>query len=112
MNVERCLDKLVPAAKYGGVAFPNTEEAYNSIRWEDERSKPTWQDILDIWPSVEADLISLDYQKQLGETDNDFIRVLDDLITVLTSTGVIVLDDLPTEAKTKYNNRKSLRENI
>ena len=60
----------------------------------------------------DPDLVSQDYAKQVADTDNDFVRVLDDLITVLTSTGVIVLDDLPTDAKNKYNNRKSLRENI
>ena len=60
----------------------------------------------------DPDLVSQDYERQVAETDADFVRVLDDLITVLTSTGVIVLDDLPIEAKNKYNNRKSLRENI
>ena len=59
-----------------------------------------------------ATLVSQDYEQQVSATDSDFVRVLDDLITILTSTGYLVLDNLPEEAKTKYNNRKSLRENI
>jgi hypothetical protein len=57
-------------------------------------------------------LVSQDYERQVATTDNNFIRVLDDLIITLLSKEIITLDDLPTKAKNKFNDRKSLRENI
>ena len=48
----------------------------------------------------------------LSQSDNDMIRVIEDLIDVLIDKNVIVIDDLPVEAKDKINNRKSLRDKI
>jgi len=52
MDVALCIDKLLPAAQYGGVPG-STEEEYNSLRWEDERTKPTWSELVAVWPTVE-----------------------------------------------------------
>lgn len=46
-DVALILEKLVPAAKYGGSLSGNNEESYNQLRWNDERPKPSWQEILD-----------------------------------------------------------------
>lgn len=40
MDFYAAMEILRPGAKYGGVAI-NPDE-YENIRWEDERSKPTW----------------------------------------------------------------------
>jgi len=50
--------------------------------------------------------------KMLPETDNSMIRVIEDLVDVLITKGLIAITDLPEEAQTKYNSRKSLRENL
>lgn len=48
--------------------------------------------------------------KQLKQSDLDMIRVLDDLIQVLTSKGVIRVTDLPAAAQAKLQDRTSARE--
>jgi len=39
--------------QYGGVPG-STEEEYNLLRWEDERTKPTWSALVTVWPEVEV----------------------------------------------------------
>lgn len=46
----------------------------------------------------------------LRESDADFVRVLDDLITVLLNKGMIVFTDLPTDSRQKLMIRRRLRE--
>jgi len=47
--------------------------------------------------------------KQLKQSDLDMIRVLDDLIQVLTSKGIILVTDLPAAAQAKLKDRSSAR---
>ena len=54
MDVAMCLDKLVPGAAWQGSANPDTREVYEALRWDDRRPKPTWSDLEDVWPGVEA----------------------------------------------------------
>lgn len=46
MDVALILDKLVPGAKYSGSLTANTQAAYEAIFWEDEREKPSWEELL------------------------------------------------------------------
>ncbi len=46
----------------------------------------------------------------LRQSDADFVRVLDDLISVLLNKGMIVFTDLPTEARQKLMVRRRLRD--
>ncbi|MBP5954004.1 tryptophan synthase subunit beta [Pseudomonas iridis] len=48
--------------------------------------------------------------KQLKQSDFEMIRVLDDLIQVLTSKGVIRVTDLPQAAQAKLMDRTQARE--
>ena len=48
--------------------------------------------------------------KQLKHSDLEMIRVLDDLIQVLTSKGVIRVTDLPPAAQAKLMDRTQARE--
>ncbi|CRL49521.1 MULTISPECIES: hypothetical protein [Pseudomonas] len=48
--------------------------------------------------------------KQLKQSDQEMIRVLDDLIQVLTSKGVIRVTDLPPAAQAKLMDRTQARE--
>ncbi|VVO29954.1 tryptophan synthase subunit beta [Pseudomonas fluorescens] len=59
------------------------------------------------WYANEAVVTSL---KQLRQSDLDMIRVLDDLIQVLTSKGVIRVTDLPPAAQAKLMDRTHARE--
>lgn len=59
------------------------------------------------WYANEAVEISL---KQLKHSDLEMVRVLDDLIQVLTSKGVIRITDLPEAAQAKLLDRSNARE--
>lgn len=48
--------------------------------------------------------------KQLKQSDLDMIRVLEDLISVLITKGVIRITDLPPAARSKLLNRTQARE--
>lgn len=51
-------------------------------------------------------------QKDFSDLDNDFIRVLEDLIDALLSNGALRLTDLPPQALEKLNRRKQVRERL
>lgn len=46
----------------------------------------------------------------LRKSDADFVRVLDDVITVLLNKGTIVFTDLPSQAQQKLMIRRRLRD--
>ncbi len=46
---------------------------------------------------------------EFSALDTDFIRVLEDLIDVLVSSGTLRLTDLPPQALEKLNKRKGAR---
>ncbi|WDY60533.1 tryptophan synthase subunit beta [Pseudomonas sp. PSKL.D1] len=48
--------------------------------------------------------------RQLKQSDLDMIRVLEDLIDVLTTKGVISITDLPVGAQSKLLNRSTARK--
>lgn len=51
-------------------------------------------------------------QKDFSDLDDDFIRVLEDLIDALLSNGALRLTDLPPQALEKLNRRKQVRERL
>lgn len=53
MDLALAIENLVPSAEYGGSTTANTEEAFNALLWEDERTKPTWQEIQSAWIVVQ-----------------------------------------------------------
>jgi hypothetical protein len=59
------------------------------------------------WYANEVVEVSL---KQLKQSDLEMIRVLDDLIQVLTQKGVIRVTDLPPAAQAKLMDRNQARE--
>ncbi|BCJ04551.1 MULTISPECIES: tryptophan synthase subunit beta [unclassified Pseudomonas] len=57
-----------------------------------------------------ADNVVENSLKQLKQSDLDMIRVLEDLIEVLTAKGVFSITDLPPGAQAKLLSRASARE--
>ena len=53
-----------------------------------------------------------DERISLSELDISFIRVLEDLIEILQSKGVIRLTDFPPEALEKLNQRRRIRQRM
>lgn len=50
------------------------------------------------------------FGRVMEDQDQEFIRVLEDLIEVLVARGVITLDMLPSRAVAKFEQRLSMRE--
>lgn len=50
------------------------------------------------------------FGRAMESQDQEFIRVLEDLIEVLVARGVITLDMLPNRAVVKFKQRQSTRE--
>ena len=51
-------------------------------------------------------------QQDFSALDDDFIRVLEDLIDALLSNGTLRLTDLPPQALEKLKRRKKVRERL
>lgn len=51
-------------------------------------------------------------KKNFSDLDEDFIRVLEDVIDALLSNGTLRLTDLPPQALEKINQRKQQRERL
>lgn len=68
MDIALCIEKLIPQAKYGGSVTDNSKKSYDALRWEDERKKPTWEQIVDIWKVIESEpVIEPETTEQLVE---------------------------------------------
>lgn len=52
------------------------------------------------------------YELLLRVADRKMIRVLDDLIEVLVSKNIIMLTDLPDEAREKFGDRQQVRRRM
>lgn len=53
--------------KYSGEVPNNTEKEYNSIKWEDSRKKPSWEEIKILWSEIEKNLLII-YCKSNAKT--------------------------------------------
>ena len=53
MDIALCLDILVPGGNWQGSVTANTRKAYEAVRWNDARPKPSWADIEAQW-AIEA----------------------------------------------------------
>lgn len=49
---------------------------------------------------------------ELSATDQDFVRVLEDVVELLIERGIILFTDLPASAQQKMLLRQRLRENM
>ena len=56
MDTALCLERIYPAARFGGATNENTREEYEQLRWEDPRPQPRWEQLLAKWSEVEAAL--------------------------------------------------------
>lgn len=59
MDVALAIEYLVPTAHYFGSLTGNTEAAFNALTWNDERQKPTWQELQDAWAYMVANYLHL-----------------------------------------------------
>ena len=60
-------------------------------------------------PELAAFLASQQAANSLDATDQDFVRVLEDVVELLIAKGVILFTDLPASAQEKIMRRQKLR---
>ncbi len=63
MDVALALDELVPAACRGGSLTDNTREQYDALRWEDDRPKPTWEQLVAAWEARQPEIEREDFKE-------------------------------------------------
>lgn len=81
------------------------EQETGFTEWLDDKSPELIQ-------FIDPDINSNLNKNSLKETDEDFIRVLEDLIHLLSRKGVIQFTELPLEVQKKLNNRQRLRDSV
>ena len=52
MDIALRWKKCFPGSQYGGCFVENTREEYEAIEWEDERGKPTWDELAGYLPPL------------------------------------------------------------
>ena len=53
MDTALCIEKLAGlGVKYSGCTEFNTEEEFNKLRWNDERPRPKWSDLMVKWNEI------------------------------------------------------------
>lgn len=56
MILASCVDRLVPSPKMSGSLTRNDEIAWEEVVWDDPRPKPTWEELVAVWPQVEKEI--------------------------------------------------------
>ncbi|MCK9324154.1 MAG: hypothetical protein M0P69_01520 [Bacteroidales bacterium] len=75
-DVALAIEALVPQAKYGGSTTSNSKQQYDSLRWEDVRKKPTWEELEavvipepEVVPTLEQRLKSVEDKVKVIDTN-------------------------------------------
>ena len=63
-------------------------------------------------PELEAFLQKMTFASSIHATDQDFVRVLEDLVELLVDKGVILFTELPEDAQNKVMHRQQLRSKL
>ncbi|WP_446810870.1 hypothetical protein ACH50O_04640 [Methylomonas sp. 2BW1-5-20] len=72
-----------------------------------------WLDVEDVEVVAFLQRLSSDKAKQaLSATDNDMVRVIDDLVDLLVANQVLIFTELPERVQTKLLTRKQLRKDM
>lgn len=99
MDIALTIEKLVPAAQYGGSVTANNKAAFDAIRWEDSRPKPTWAEIeaagFDFVKEDKlAKLAAYRYEKETAGITVNGAQIKTDRESQATITGAFTLANL------------------
>ena len=88
MDIALILDSLVPGGQWQGSVTANTEEAYNNIRWNDERDKPTWEEIQAEWVNLneESEWADVREWRNYLLSESDWTQLADSPLTIEEKT--------------------------
>ncbi|MGX9570797.1 tail fiber assembly protein [Pseudomonas sp. CFBP 5748] len=69
MDVSMAIEWLVPAAQYFGSLTDNTRDSFEMLSWNDERPKPTWENVEFAWEESQKPNVSDLADKALARRD-------------------------------------------
>lgn len=101
MDIALILEDLVPGAQYAG-SLRNGKTSYDRLRWNDTRTKPTWNQIVQQWAQTQIRKDRLERAKRVGDNDGD-------LLEKLVANGALSKSDLSAEKLDAINARRELR---
>ena len=64
IDIALVLDDLVPEGNWQGSVTDNTKESFDNLRWNDNRPKPTWEEVEDRWLITKASWETKEEQEQ------------------------------------------------
>ena len=68
MQTAIAIERLVGlGVKYGGATQFNTEEEFNNLRWNDQRPRPKWKDLVAKWDEIKDEPLPKSLQEELDE---------------------------------------------
>jgi len=56
MDIALGIEALLPAAQYYGSTTTNTKEAFDELNWQDNRLKPSWEQIQDAYNALPEEI--------------------------------------------------------
>jgi hypothetical protein len=86
MDIALAIESLIPGAKYGGSVSLHSEAAYDSLRWEDDRTKPSWAAIEGAWAIIETQVAAKELataaRTAIAKSDITVLRCAENAVTV------------------------------
>jgi|Deesub1362A_J573_1020465.scaffolds.fasta_scaffold00740_9 hypothetical protein len=113
MNIAQCLMYLFPdAVPDRDYIVQDDGQGQYIAEWDLPDPQPTQAELEAVWPEVQAELAREEIKRQLAETDSGMARVIEDLIELLASKGVIAESELPQPTQDKITSRRNLRTQL
>jgi hypothetical protein len=56
MDIALAIEALVPEAEYFGSTTANTKECFDNLNWQDERTKPTWEEVQEAYDALPEEI--------------------------------------------------------
>lgn len=98
IDISLTLEYLLPNTKYGGAFEYNTKEEYDKIRWEDDRKKPSWSEIISNWEILKIIILKQNCKNQAKQ--------------LIVSSDWSVLPDVNITNKSDFENYRSQLRNL
>lgn len=80
IDIRTALEQLGTGWQFGGSVTDGTQEAWDAVTWEDERTKPTWEDLLAVVTvlstSEQINLVEKAYAEKLAALDAALLNAL------------------------------------
>lgn len=92
------------------MAFVKRDDAGQIVAVSREPTDEFAEHITEESDELQAFLTAMGQQSALAQSDLEFIRVLDDLLSVLLDKNVLLFTELPEEAQRKVTERSRLRQ--